>query len=253
MRRALGLAYGIVSYLFFLVVFLYSIGFVGDVGVPRSIDSGPETAFWTAILIDFGLLTLFAVQHSGMARRGFKRWWTRIIPESIERSTYVLVASGVLALLMWQWRPLPFVVWDVDAAWAQWALWGGFGLGWTIVLGTTFIISHRHLFGLKQVQDRYRGEPLSPPQFQVKSLYRFVRHPLYLGFLIAFWSTPHMTLGHLVFAGGATAYIVVGATLEERDLVARFGARYRKYRERVPMLVPLGASEVRESETGTAS
>lgn len=239
MKRVLTLTYGIICYLIFLVVFSYSVPFIGGFGVSKTIDSGTETGFWTAILINTGLLGLFAIQHSGMARTGFKEWWTGIVPESIERSTYVLFASGALALVMWQWRPLPATVWDVEAVWAQNALWTSFGLGWLIVLGTTFIISHWHLFGLKQVHAHYKEEPLAEPRFQVRSLYQYVRHPLYLGFLIAFWSTPHMTVGHLLFAGGASGYIVIGALLEERDLLARFGERYRRYRARVPMLLPL--------------
>ncbi|PEN13320.1 hypothetical protein CRI94_10735 [Longibacter salinarum] len=238
MKRALFFAYGIVSYLIFLLVFSYAVAFIGDFAVPKTINSGPESAFWTAILINTGLLGLFAVQHSGMARSQFKEWWTRIVPPSVERTTYVLVASGVLALLMWQWRPLTGIVWEVEAGWAETALWAGFGLGWLIVLGTTFIISHWHLFGLKQVHSHYRKQEAPKPQFQVRSLYKYVRHPLYLGFLIAFWSTPTMTVGHLLFAAASTGYILVGATLEERDLIARFGERYRRYRERVPMLLP---------------
>jgi protein-S-isoprenylcysteine O-methyltransferase Ste14 len=239
MRRALSFTYGLVSYLLFLAVFLYSIGFVGDFAVPRSIDAGgPEATFWPALLVNLGLLGLFALQHSGMARPGFKTWWTRIVPEPIERSTYVLVASAVLALLCWQWRPMPEVVWHVEAAWAQWTLWGLFGLGWLLVLTATYMISHWHLFGLKQVHEHLRGDELSAPEFQIRGYYQYVRHPLNLGFLIAFWATPEMTVGHLLFALATTGYIFVAMVLEERDLIARFGERYRQYRERVPMIVP---------------
>jgi protein-S-isoprenylcysteine O-methyltransferase Ste14 len=239
MSRLLSVLYGLVNYVVFLGVFLYAIAFVGDFWVPRTIDSGgPAGAFWSSLLINAGLLGLFAVQHSGMARPEFKQWWTKIIPEPIERSTYVLLSNVVLIVLFWQWRPMTDVLWQVDAAWGQYALWSLFGLGWTLVLLATFMISHMHLFGLKQVHEHMQGEDVSAPEFQVTGLYRYVRHPLNLGFLIAFWATPEMTLGHLVFALATTGYIFVAMVLEERDLVARFGARYRRYRERVPMVVP---------------
>lgn len=239
MSRILSFLYGLVNYVIFLAVFLYAIAFVGDFWVPRTIDSGgPETAFWPALFINAGLLGLFAVQHSGMARQGFKDWWTNIVPEPIERSTYVLFTNVVLILLFWQWRPLTDVIWQVDAAWGQYALWGLFGLGWGLVLIATFMISHAHLFGVKQVYEHMQGEVLSHPDFQTPGLYRYVRHPLLLGFLIAFWATPHMTVGHLGFAVATTGYCFVGLYLEERDLLARFGEQYRRYRERVPMIVP---------------
>jgi protein-S-isoprenylcysteine O-methyltransferase Ste14 len=239
MSRLLSVLYGLVNYVVFLGVFFYAIAFVGDFWVPRTIDSGgPAGAFWSSLLINAGLLGLFAVQHSGMARPEFKQWWTKIIPEPIERSTYVLLSNVVLIVLFWQWRPMTDVLWQVDAAWGQYALWSLFGLGWTLVLLATFMISHMHLFGLKQVHEHMQGEDVSAPEFQVTGLYRYVRHPLNLGFLIAFWATPEMTLGHLVFALATTGYIFVAMVLEERDLVARFGARYRRYRERVPMVVP---------------
>lgn len=239
MLRILSFLYGVVNYLVFLGVFLYAIAFVGDFLVPKTINSGgPETAFWLALLINAGLLGLFAVQHSGMARQGFKEWWTQIVPEPIERSTYVLFTNAVLILLFWQWRPLTDVVWSVEAAWGQYVLWGLFALGWALVLVATFMISHAHLFGVKQVYEHMQGEEPSAPEFQVPGFYRYVRHPLILGFLIAFWATPEMTVGHLVFALATTGYSFVGLYLEERDLIARFGERYRAYRERVPMLVP---------------
>ena len=240
MTRALAFVYGLISYVLFLGVFLYAIAFVADFGVPRTIDAGgPESSFWPALLINVGLLGLFALQHSGMARPGFKEWWTNIIPEPIERSTYVLIASLVLALVLWQWRPMPTIVWAVDAAWAQTLLWGLFGLGWMLVLAATFMISHLHLFGLQQVHEHMQGEEPSAPKFQIRGLYRYVRHPLNLGFLIAFWAAPEMTVGHLVFALGTTGYIFVAMGLEERDLIARFGERYRAYRDRVPMIMPM--------------
>jgi protein-S-isoprenylcysteine O-methyltransferase Ste14 len=239
MSRILSFVYGVVNYVVFLGVFLYAIAFVGDFWVPKTIDSGgPETAFWPALLINAGLLGLFAVQHSGMARRGFKEWWTNVVPEPIERSTYVLFTNVVLILLFWQWRPLTDVVWQVGAGWGQYVLWGLFGLGWALVLVATFMISHAHLFGLKQVHEHMQGEELSAPDFQITGLYRYVRHPLNLGFIIAFWATPHMTVGHLVFALATTGYIFIAMVLEERDLIAQFGEQYRRYRERVPMIVP---------------
>lgn len=243
MRRILSVAYGAVSYLLFLAVFLYAIGFVGDLVVPKTInEGGSASTFWVAVGINLALLGLFALQHSGMARPGFKRWWTRVIPEPIERSTYVLFSNAVLILLFWQWRPMPEVVWQVDVAWAQWTLWGFFGLGWLIVLTATFMISHAHLFGLRQVHDHLQGDDPSAPSFQVRGYYRYVRHPLNLGFLIAFWATPTMTHGRLLFAAATTGYIFIAMGLEERDLLSRFGERYRRYRERVPMIVPWRAS-----------
>ncbi len=239
MSRILSFLYGVVNYVVFLGVFLYAIAFVGDFAVPRTIDSGgPTGAFWPSLLINAGLLGLFAVQHSVMARQGFKEWWTKIVPEPIERSTYVLFTNAVLILLFWQWRPLTDVVWSVEVAWGQWVLWGLFGLGWALVLAATFMISHMHLFGMKQVYEHVQGEELSHPDFQIPGLYRYVRHPLILGFLIGFWATPHMTVGHLVFALATTGYSFIGLYLEERDLIAQFGERYRRYREQVPMIVP---------------
>ncbi len=240
MGRILAFLYGLVNYVVFLAVFLYAIAFVGDFAVPKTIDSGgPTGAFWPSLLINAGLLGLFAVQHSVMARKGFKRWWTKIVPEPIERSTYVLFTNAVLILLFWQWRPLTDVVWTVEVVWGQWVLWGLFGFGWVLVLGATFAISHAHLFGVEQVYRYMREEEeASAPGFQVPRLYRYVRHPLVLGFLIAFWATPEMTVGHLVFALATTGYSLVGLYLEERDLVARFGDDYRRYRKRVPMILP---------------
>lgn len=239
MRSVLTFLYGVVNYLIFLGVFLYAIAFVGDVFVPKTIDSGGPTGdFWTALLVNLGLLGLFAVQHSGMARPEFKEWWTNVIPEPIERSTYVLFSNAVLLLLYWQWRPMPEVVWSVEANWAVWTLWGLFGLGWGLVLSATFMISHAHLFGVKQVYEHMKGDELSAPAFHVRGLYRYVRHPLNLGFMIAFWAIPEMTAGHLLFALSTTGYIFVAMVLEERDLKARFGQKYRAYRERVPMIMP---------------
>lgn len=238
MKRAAALLYGVASYLVFLVAFLYAIGFTGNLVVPKSIDSGAPGAFWPSLVIDLGLLGLFAVQHSVMARPGFKRWWTRFVPEPIERSTYVLFASLALLLLYWQWRPLPGIVWSVGDGPGRIALWALFGLGWGLVLVATFMISHAHLFGVKQVHQYWRRSAPSDPGFQTPGLYRHVRHPIMTGFFIAFWATPAMTVGHLVFALATAGYILVALQLEERDLVRFFGERYDAYRRRVPMFVP---------------
>lgn len=248
--RILAFLYGIVAYLIFLGSFLYAIGFVGDFWVPKTIDSGGETAaFWPALLINLSLLLLFAVQHSGMARPGFKRWWTKIIPRPIERSTYVLLASAVLILLMWQWRPLPSTIWSVENETARALIWGLFGFGWFIVLASTYMISHFHLFGLQQVHQHLRRLNLSGPKFQTPGFYAYVRHPLMTGFFIAFWATPHMTLGHLVFSLATTGYILLALQLEERDLISHFGDKYRRYREQVPMFFPRPGQTARIAES----
>lgn len=239
MARLLAFLYGTVSYLLFLAVFGYSIGFVGDFAVPKTINSGPAGPILPAVLINLGLLGLFALQHSGMARPGFKRWWTQFVPKPIERSTYVLLASVVLVALMALWQPIPEVIWRVEAPWAVNLLWGIFGLGWFLVVAATYMISHFHLFGLKQVHEYLRGRNLSAPEFQIRGFYRIVRHPLNFGFLLAFWSAPVMTGGRLLFAVATTGYIFVAMYLEERDLMARFGERYRRYRESVPQILPL--------------
>lgn len=236
-RAAMSVYAGVV-YLAFLVVFLYVIGFVEGLVVPKDIDDGRRATTWLAVAVDVGLLLLFAGQHSIMARATFKRWWTRIIPEPIERSTYVAFATGALALLMWQWRPLPTVIWDLDATAARVVVYAISFAGWGIVLLSTFLIDHFDLFGLRQVYRHHTGRPADTPQFQTPLLYRLVRHPLYLGFLLAFWAAPTMTVGHLLFAAGTTAYILLAIQLEERDLVGHFGDDYRDYRRRTPMLVP---------------
>jgi methanethiol S-methyltransferase len=239
MARVISLIYGIAAYLLFFVVFLYSIGFVGNWLVPKSIDSGTENSLVPSLLVNFLLLGVFAVQHSVMARPGFKRWWTRMVPEAIERSTYVLLSSLALALLFWQWQPLPHVVWDVKHPAGALVLCGLFWVGWLIALTSTFMINHFDLFGLRQVYLNLRGEKYTEVKFKILGLYKLARHPIMLGFVIAFWATPHMTLGHLVFAVATTAYIFIALQLEERDLVASIGDDYLQYKKQVSMVLPL--------------
>jgi protein-S-isoprenylcysteine O-methyltransferase Ste14 len=232
------LFYGSFCYLAFLAVFIYLVAFVGDLGIGRSLSTGPEARPAAALGVDLALLGLFALQHSLMARPGCKRIWARVLPGSVERSTYVLLASLALALLFWQWRPLPAEVWAVPAGPVRLALWGGFWAGVALVLYSTFLISHADLFGLRQVWLRFRGQPYREREFRAGSLYGVVRHPLMLGFLLTFWATPRMTLGHLLFAGVMTGYILLGTALEERDLLRTLGPDYAAYRRRVPRLFP---------------
>lgn len=232
------LTYGALSYIVFLMTFLYAIGFVGNVIVPKSIDSGAIASSTEALLINVALLGIFALQHSIMARQGFKRWWTKVVPEPVERSTYVLFSSAALILLFWQWRPLPGTAWAVASPILADLLWAVFGLGWAIVLISTCLISHFDLFGLRQVWTHAQGTKYESPAFTTPLFYRSVRHPLYFGFLLAFWATPVMSWGHLLFAVASTGYIVIGALLEERDLRAIHGQAYSDYQKRVPMLFP---------------
>jgi len=238
MSRILALLYGFGSYAFFFVTFLYAIGFVEGFVVSKTIDSGTTAPLVESVLVNLGLLAIFAIQHSVMARPGFKLWWTRFVPKPVERSTYVLFSTAALALLCWQWRPLPEVLWSAGDPVVAMALTGLSLFGFVIVLASSYLINHFELFGLQQVMHNMTGREAPPPVFRTPLLYKIVRHPLYLGFIIAFWVTPSMTVGHLLFAAATTAYIVIGALLEERDLVAFFGDDYRRYRERVSMLVP---------------
>lgn len=239
MKRTLALLYGVSAYLLFWGAFSYAIAFIGGLGLPKDIDRGPASSIPVAVTIDALLLGLFAVQHSVMARQGFKQQWTRIVPRPVERSTFVIAASLVLALLFWQWRPIPGIVWDLRNTAAATPLTALFGLGWAILLVSTFLVNHFELFGLEQVWTYFREQGFHEPSFKTPGLYQLVRHPIYAGFVIGFWSTPVMTVGHLVFAIAATGYILVGIYFEERDLVAKYGQAYREYRRRVPMLVPM--------------
>ncbi|HZL41598.1 MAG TPA: isoprenylcysteine carboxylmethyltransferase family protein [Pseudolabrys sp.] len=238
MGRLLGFLYGIVAYLVFFASFLYAIGFVSGIGVPKTIDTGAVVPLTEALVVNILLMSLFAIQHSVMARPAFKRWWTTIVSPAIERSTYVLLASLTLVLLFWQWRPLPAVIWQVDNPSAVMALMGLETVGWLTVLTSTFLINHFELFGLHQVANNLTGKPMPAARFKTPVLYKLVRHPIYLGFIIAFWATPFMTVGHVLFAAVTTAYIFVGIFLEERDMIALFGDQYREYRRRVAMIVP---------------
>jgi len=239
MGRTLALLYGVVCYLVFFITFLYAIGFVGDLVVPETIDSGAGKQFGQALLINLVLLSIFAVQHSVMARPAFKRWWTRIVPHPIERSTYVLLSSLALILLFSLWRPLPAAVWSVQNEAGRYALWAVFWLGWAIVLVGTFLINHFDLFGLRQVWLYLKGREYQHIGFKTPFLYRLVRHPIMLGFVLAFWAAPVMTVGHLLFAIATTAYILIALQLEERDLVTYHGAAYTEYQRQVSMILPL--------------
>jgi methanethiol S-methyltransferase len=232
--------YGLICYTVFLASFLYAVGFVGDLVVPKTIDSAPSANFPEALAIDLVLLGLFAVQHSVMARQGFKAVWTRIVPRAVERSTYVLIASLLLALICWKWQAIPTVVWEVSSPVIRSLVLAMFAGGWVVLLLSTFTVNHFALFGLRQVYLRMRGIEYTPLIFTERALYRFVRHPIYLGFIIAFWATPHMSFGHLVFAIATTGYIFVGIFFEERDLMKYHAVEYGAYRARVPMLLPTG-------------
>jgi protein-S-isoprenylcysteine O-methyltransferase Ste14 len=240
MKRTFIFLYGVTSYLVFFATFLYAVGFIGNVGVPKTLDSPRDGGLGVALAIDLGLLALFAVQHSVMARPAFKRWWTRVIPAAAERSTYVLFSSLALILLFYYWRPLGGPVWTMTSSAGITTMFAVYAAGWALLLYVTFLIDHFDLFGLRQVWLELRGQPYAPVPFVTPWLYRRVRHPLYVGWLMIVWATPAMTVSHLLFAAMCTAYILVGIRLEERDLV-RFHPEYAEYRRRVPMLLPFGA------------
>ncbi|MBW2425763.1 MAG: isoprenylcysteine carboxylmethyltransferase family protein [Deltaproteobacteria bacterium] len=243
MARALTVTYGLLVYGLFFGTFCYLIGWTADIAVPRTINDGTRTTIGRALAINVGILSLFAVQHTVMARQAFKEWWTRFVPCSIERSTFVLFTVAILLLMIWQWQPLPEVVWRVESPMLAGLLWSLYGLGWVVVLVSTFIIDHFDLFGLKQTISFARGRLYQRPQFEERLFYRHVRHPLMLGFLIAFWAAPVMTRGRLLFALVTTAYVLVAIRIEERELVSLHGADYEQYRQRVPMLLPTGRRE----------
>lgn len=239
MKRYLTIAYGAAAYLLFLVAFLYLVAFVGNLWVPRTVDHGITSSLGEAIVVNVLLVGAFGVQHSVMARPAFKAWWTRFVPPSIERSTYVVLSSAVLLLLYWQWRTMPDAVWDVRQPVARAVLWALFWLGWVIALGATFMINHFDLFGLRQVYLAWRQKPYTELHFRTHLFYRLVRHPLMLGFLISFWAAPTMTAGHALFSIAMTGYVLIAVHIEERGLVKALGNDYREYRREVPMLVPI--------------
>lgn len=243
--RTFALVYGVISYLFFLASLLYAMGFVGNVLVPKSIDSGAAdgAGVGTAVLVNVILLGIFAVQHSVMARQEFKRIWTKLVPRPIERSTYVLISSLLLFLLYWLWVPIPAAVWDVSGTSLGTLLWVMYWIGWGLVLASSFFIDHFELFGLRQVYAQFQQVEFDPPDFQAPYLYKYVRHPLMLGFFIAFWATPRMSTGHMIFSIATSGYIVIGTLLEERDMIRRFGDRYKRYRKAVGMFFPLPSNQ----------
>jgi protein-S-isoprenylcysteine O-methyltransferase Ste14 len=251
MGRLLGFLYGLAAYFVFADAFLYAIGFVTGLFVPKTIDTGTVVPIAEALIVNLLLMSLFAVQHSVMARKQFKQWWTQYVPHSVERSTYVLFASLALLLLFWQWRPMPAVIWQVVNPQFALTVTALSMVGWVLVLLSTFLINHFELFGVHQVVNNLAGRPMPAVRFKTPVLYKVVRHPIYLGFIIAFWITPVMTVGHLLFAAVTTAYIFVGIWLEERDLVALFGDEYRNYRNRVSMLVPWRKAAPAQTAIGT--
>ena len=239
MKKSIAFVYGILAYLIFLIAFLYAIGFVGNFIVPKSIDTGTETNFLQALLVNALLLGVFVIQHSIMARPAFKKWWTSIISPAVERSTFVLLTSLILLLIFWQWQPIKSVVWEAHNETVAMILSGVFFFGWLVVFLATFMINHFELFGLKQVLDNLKNKQLQPHVLQVNFFYKFVRHPIMLGFIIAFWATPLMTLGHLIFAIGTTVYIILSVKfLEEKTLRYYIGPDYEEYQKKVPMLIP---------------
>ncbi len=238
MGRIAAFIYGVATYLLMFVTFLYLFAFLANIGVPKGVDDGAAMPFALALIINIGLIVLFGVQHSVMARPGFKKWWTRIVPKPIERSTYVLISTLLFILLFWVWQPMTAVIWNVEAPWAQAAVWGVFALGIVLLFASTFMINHFDLFGLRQIWLNLTKKPYTYLKFKVTFFYKFVRHPLYVGWFMIFWATPQMTVGHLLLAIGMSAYILIAIRYEERDLVKFLGETYREYQRKVPMLIP---------------
>lgn len=245
MSRIVIFGYGVMAYVAFLITCVYAIGWLGNFGVPTTIDGLPRVTFGQALAVNLGLLTVFALQHSVMARKGFKAWWTRVVPQAAERSTYTLFSSIALLVMFWYWQPMGGVVWSIDDAAGRAIMWTLYGAGFAIVFATTFLINHFDLFGLRQVWLHLRGKEYTPLKFRTPGPYRYVRHPLYIGWLLAFWATPTMTVAHLVFALTTTAYILVAIQFEERDLM-RDHEEYVEYRKSTPMLVPLPSARSAE-------
>jgi protein-S-isoprenylcysteine O-methyltransferase Ste14 len=247
MKRTLFFLYGVICYLVFFGTFLYAIGFLGNVLVPKSIDSAATVPFGEALLINIALLGVFALQHSVMARQGFKKWWTKFVPKQIERSTYVMFTNLALILMFWQWQPMGGLIWNIQDPTIQKVMYGLFAFGWLLVLITTFLINHFDLFGLRQVWLYLLGKKYTNLGFVTPGPYKMIRHPLYLGWLFAFWATPTMTVAHLVFAIATTAYIFVAIQLEEKDLGSLHGRDYAEYKKKVPMILPFGKKKKLES------
>lgn len=239
MKKSIAFLYGVIAYLIFLVAFIYAIGFIGNYIVPKSIDSGTDSSFLQAFVVDAILLGIFAIQHSVMARSAFKKWWTGIITPAIERSTYVLLSSLALFLIYWQWQPMTSIVWKADNQMVSSILTGVYFFGWLVAFLSTFMINHFELFGLKQIFENLRNKQLQPTTFKMNFFYKIVRHPIMLGFIIAFWATPLMTLGHLIFSIATTLYIFIAVKfLEEKDLRKFHGKEYEEYQKKVPMFFP---------------
>lgn len=247
MKRWIILIYGVASYLMFFGVFLYSVLFIGNFWIPNTLDSEPRVDLFTAVLINLGLLTFFAVQHSGMARPAFKKWLTRYIPEPAERSTYVLMSNIAMILYFVFWQPMGGTVWAFENSFLVGAVYGLYFLGWGLLFVSTFAICHFDLFGLRQIWLFFNGKKYVPYEFKIPNLYTIVRHPIYVGWLMIIWASPVMSFSHLLFAAGSTVYILSAIQLEERDLIAHFGHKYKDYRRRVPMLVPGLASKKADS------
>ncbi|NGP88506.1 isoprenylcysteine carboxylmethyltransferase family protein [Aliifodinibius halophilus] len=250
MKKLIAFIYGVICYLIFFASFLWMILFLGgfEVYAPTAVNEGVSGSLAESILINLGLIALFGVQHTVMARKSFKEWWTKFVPQPLERSTYVLFSAIALILILWFWQPLPETVWHVDTVWVSLVLQWGFWLGWLVLFLSTWMIDHFNLFGLKQVWNYMRGIEQHSPQFMEPGFYKYVRHPLMLGFLIAFWSIPHMTVGHFIFSGGMTLYILIGVFYEEKAMVQRFGNKYKDYRDRVPKFFPRLKVRKKESQ-----